>query len=75
MLFFVPGIDVLTWREYVASVSWNIVLLIGCVQAIAGGVREQGAASWLFGSTVGTMTVSGGTVVAATAEGCCRFCA
>ena len=67
VLFFVPGIDVLTWREYVASVSWNIVLLIGCVQAIAGGVREQGAASWLFGSTVGTMTVSGGTVVAATA--------
>ena len=24
VLFFVPGIDVLTWREYVASVSWNI---------------------------------------------------
>ena len=65
-LFFVPGIDVLTWKEYVSSVSWNIVLLIGCVQSIAGGVKEQGAASWLFGSTVGTMAVSGNVVVAAT---------
>ena len=65
-LFFIPGIDVLTWKEYVASVSWNIVLLIGCVQSIAGGVKEQGAASWLFGSTVGTMAVSGNVVVAAT---------
>ena len=49
-----------------SSVSWNIVLLIGCVQSIAGGVKEQGAASWLFGSTVGTMAVSGNVVVAAT---------
>ena len=65
-LFVVPGIDVLTWKEYVSSVSWNIVLLIGCVQSIAGGVKEQGAASWLFGSTVGTMAVSGNVVVAAT---------
>ncbi len=63
-LFFVPGIDVLTWKEYVSSVSWNIVLLIGCVQSIAGGVKEQGAASWLFGSTVGTMAVSGNVVAA-----------
>ena len=67
VLFFLPGLDVLTWREYTASVSWNIVLLIGCVQSLSGGVKEQGAASWLFGSTVGKLAVSGGAVVGATA--------
>ncbi len=67
ILFFVPGIDVLDWREYVAAVSWNIVLLIGCVQSISGGVKEQGAASWLFGSTVGKVALSGTAIVAASA--------
>ena len=67
VLFFLPGLDVLTWREYTASVSWSIVLLIGCVQSLSGGVKEQGAASWLFGSTVGKLAVSGGAVVGATA--------
>ena len=66
-LFFIPGIDVLTWKEYVASVSWNIVLLIGCVQSIAGGIKQQGAASWLFSSTVGKLGASAGALTAATA--------
>ena len=66
-LFFLPGIDVLTWKEYIASVQWAIVLLIGCVQSIAGGIKEQGAASWLFGATVGKMAVSAFAVIAATA--------
>ncbi|MEG1827657.1 MAG: SLC13 family permease [Gordonibacter sp.] len=67
VLFFVPGIDVLSWREYTASVSWNIVLLIGCVQSLSGGIKEQGAASWLFGSTVGKLAVGASAVVGATA--------
>lgn len=67
VLFFLPGIDVLTWKEYTASVSWNIVLLIGCVQSLSGGVKEQGAASWLFASTVGKLALGGGAIVAATA--------
>lgn len=66
-LFFLPGIDVLSWKEYVASVSWNIVLLIGCVQSIAEGIKDQGAAAWLFKGSVGTLTLSGSGVVAATA--------
>lgn len=66
-LMFLPGIDVLTWREYVASVSWNIVLLIGCVQAIASGIQKNGAASWLFGSTVGKTAAYAPMAVAATA--------
>ena len=74
-LFFVPGIDVLTWKEYVSSVSWNIVLLIGCVQSIAGGVKEQGAASWLFGSTVGNAWPCPATWWWRLPPGSCRSCA
>lgn len=66
-LFFLPGIDVLSWKEYMASVQWGIVLLIGCVQSIAGGIQQQGASKWLFASTVGKLGASAGALVAATA--------
>ena len=65
-LFFLPGIDVLSWKEYISSVQWAIVLLIGCVQSIAGGIKQQGAASWLFGSTVGKLGASAGALIGAT---------
>lgn len=53
ILFFVPGIDVLTWREYVSGVSWNIVMLIGGVQSLASGLQQQGAAGWLVNNSIG----------------------
>lgn len=65
VLFFLPGIDVLSWKEYVASISWTIVLLIGGVQSLAGGIQEQGAAAWLFGKTVGRFVVSAGGIIMA----------
>ena len=66
-LFFLPGIDVLNWKEFVSSVQWNIVLLIGCVQSIAGGIKDSGAAAWIFSSTVGKIGASATALVAAVA--------
>lgn len=66
-LFFAPGIDALNWKEYVASVNWAIMLLIGCVQSIAGGIRDQGAAAWMFKSTVGKIGMSAGAITFAVA--------
>lgn len=56
--FFLPGIDVLTWKEYLASISWAIVLLMGGVQSIAGGISYTGSAKWLLNSTVGQFASS-----------------
>lgn len=59
--FFIPGIDALTWKEYLAGINWAIVLLIGGVQAIAGGISKQGSVSWILSSTVGK-AASGATI-------------
>ena len=67
VLCFVPGIDVLTWDEFVESVSWNVILLIGSVQALAGGIREQGAASWFLKASLGKVALGSAALVAATA--------
>jgi sodium-dependent dicarboxylate transporter 2/3/5 len=64
VLFFIPGIDVLKWDEFVKGVSWSIVLLMGSVQSIAGGIQSQGAASWILSSTVGKLGLSGIAAVA-----------
>lgn len=67
VLCFVPGIDVLSWDEFVESVSWNVILLIGSVQALAGGIREQGAASWFLNASLGKLALGTAALVGATA--------
>ena len=67
VLCFVPGMDVLTWDEFVDSVSWNVILLIGSVQALAGGIREQGSASWFLQASIGKLAVGSTLLVGATA--------
>ncbi len=67
ILCFVPGIDVLSWDEFVDSVSWNVILLIGSVQALAGGIREQGSASWFLNASLGKIAIGVTGLVVATA--------
>lgn len=67
VLLFIPGIDVLTMDEYVKSVSWNILILIGSVQALAGGMKEQGAATWLLNSTIGKLGIGAAALTMASA--------
>lgn len=67
VLFFLPGIDVLTWDEFVKSVSWNVLLLIGSVQALAAGIKEQGAASWFLNVSIGKFAFGAAFLTGATA--------
>lgn len=67
LVFFIPGIDVLKWEEYVKGVAWNIILLTGGVQALAAGIQKQGTAKWLFDLSVGKLAIGPGIVVAAAA--------
>lgn len=57
--FFLPGIDVLSFKEFAKAVNWGIVLLIGAVQSIAGGIQASGAGSWLLNSTVAGFAAAG----------------
>lgn len=67
ILFFLPGVEVLTWKEYMRGVSWNVMLLIGCVQSLAAGMQKQGAASWLINASVGKFALGAFSLSMATA--------
>ena len=66
-LLFLPGIEALTWSEYMKGVSWNVMLLIGCVQSLAAGMKEQGASSWLINASIGNFALGAFTLTTASA--------
>ncbi|BAE85322.1 SLC13 family permease [Desulfitobacterium hafniense] len=51
--FFFPGIEVLSWDEFIKGVSWEVVLMIGGVNAVAAGIMSTGAAAWIVDSIMG----------------------
>lgn len=59
---FMPGIEVISWDEFVSGVSWNIVMLIGGVQALAAGILNNGAAEWLVNTTMAGAAEWGATL-------------
>lgn len=67
IILFLPGVDVLTWKEYVDNVAWDIILVIGSVSSLATGVNKQGAANWLISKTVSAVGLTAGSLTAAAA--------
>lgn len=47
IFMFLPGVNMLTWDEFQKAVPWNIILMIGTVQAVAAGIMATGAADWM----------------------------
>jgi sodium-dependent dicarboxylate transporter 2/3/5 len=45
-LFFLPGIKILTWEQYMKAVSWTSYLLIGTVLCIANTIVANGVSDW-----------------------------
>ena len=50
--FFLPGIDVLTWKQFKDNASWDVLFLIGGVGALAAGIQSTGAAMWFVDSVM-----------------------
>ncbi|HHV56737.1 MAG TPA: hypothetical protein GXX50_03135 [Firmicutes bacterium] len=44
---FLPGIELISWREAADSISWSIILVFSAGLALTGGLTETGAAAWL----------------------------
>ena len=44
---FLPGIDILHWKDFKDEVSWDVILMIGSVLCIGNLILENGVASWL----------------------------
>ena len=52
ILFFIPGINLLTWKEFVDKCSWEALIMIGGIQSVAAGLVATGAATWIVQSTM-----------------------
>lgn len=48
-LFFVPGIEVLKWKDYEKEISWSAIILLGSVISIGNALVNTGASAWLVG--------------------------
>lgn len=59
-LFFLPGIEILSWDEYCKSAPWDIIFMVSGVGALAYSLTATGASSWLVSilmAAVGTVDV------------------
>lgn len=48
VIMFLPGVDVLDWKEFSNSVSWNVILMIGSVISVSSAVISTGVGEWLL---------------------------
>jgi sodium-dependent dicarboxylate transporter 2/3/5 len=46
-LFFLPGINVLTWKEFIDGISWDVIFITGTVLSTANALVNNGVSTWL----------------------------
>ena len=47
VLFFLPGIQVLSWNKFLSGMNWDIIFISGTVLSIANAFVENGVSLWL----------------------------
>lgn len=52
VVMFLPGWDLLTWEEYQQEVPWDLVIMLGCLMALAASLLSTGAIDWLAGAVL-----------------------
>ncbi|BAF59718.1 MAG: DASS family sodium-coupled anion symporter [Pelotomaculum sp.] len=51
-LFFLPGIDLLTWENSKHKIGWDTILLIGAASSLGTTLWKSGAATWVAESVL-----------------------
>lgn len=46
-LMFLPGMNIMTYKEFANGVSWNVLLVVGSVVVLAAGLSATGANTWI----------------------------
>ena len=46
-IMFLPGMDLLTWKEFQNAVPWGIVIMCGTIMSMGGVVEQSGGAAFL----------------------------
>ena len=53
-VMFLPGMNMLTWKEFQDSVPWGIVLMCGTIMGMGGVVQNTGGAKFLADAIMGS---------------------
>lgn len=53
IIMFVPAMDLLTWDEYAHEVPWDLVIMLGCLMALASALLSTGAIDWVANTLLG----------------------
>lgn len=53
---FLPGINLLTWRDVERNIGWETVLMIGSVTSLGLMATDTGLSTWLVKNTLGGIT-------------------
>ena len=48
MIMFLPGIDLMDWKSFLAECDFNLLFMVGSVAITMGCVNETGAMSWIM---------------------------
>lgn len=49
VIMFLPGMELLTWKEFQSSVPWGIVIMCGTIMSMGAVIESTGAAAFLAG--------------------------
>ena len=56
VVMFLPGMDLLTWKEYSREVPWDLVIMLGCLMALASALLSTGAIDWVANTILASTT-------------------
>lgn len=60
-VMFLPGMDLLTWKEFADDCNWNLVFVMGSVSILMVGITSTGAMDWIAGklfANIGVLPVT-----------------
>ncbi|WP_258359114.1 SLC13 family permease [Moorella sulfitireducens] len=52
IVMFLPGMDLLTWQEFNRDAGWDLILMIGGIQAVTAGILKSGGATWVVNNAL-----------------------
>ena len=55
---FLPGIEIVSWKDFQDNVGWGVVLMVGGVMSMAGACSSTGAAAFLVNLLLSTGVLS-----------------
>ena len=64
-VMFLPGIDLLTWKEVQRNTGWDVLLMIGGVTSLGAASASTGLAKWLVESTLGGLPIDSPVLIIA----------